>query len=97
MYPVHDVHFALYLQHLGESTKSKAAVDEAVNAISWVHELSGLPSVAGSPFIGAVQAGLQRMLAKPKAKKEPITPDVLRSLVGALAPKTITYPGEIGD
>ena len=29
--------FALYLQHLGERTNSKAAVEEACNAVSWVH------------------------------------------------------------
>ena len=68
VYPVQDVHFALYLQHLADTTKSKAAVDEALNTISWVHELSGLPSMAESPFVGAVHAGLQRMLAKPRAK-----------------------------
>ena len=39
VYPVRDVHFALYLQHLANTTKSKAAVDEAVNAINWVLSL----------------------------------------------------------
>ena len=87
VYPVRDVHFALYLQHLADTTKSKASVDEAVNAVSWVHELSGLPPIAGSPFVGAVRAGLQRMLAKPKTKKQPISSEMLRSLVGAMSPK----------
>ena len=32
-YPVQEVHFALYLQHLGESVQSRAAVEEAVNAV----------------------------------------------------------------
>ena len=52
-YPVQDVHFALYLQHLGNTMKSKAAVEEAINAISWVHGLFGLPPVAKSPFVEA--------------------------------------------
>lgn len=87
VYPVRDVHFALYLQHLGDTTKSKAAVEEAVNAISWLHKLSGLPAVAESPFVEVVQAGLQRMLAKPRRKKEPVTPSMLRSLVESMPPK----------
>ena len=85
VFPVNEVHFALYLQHLGDTTQSKAAVEEAVNAISWVHKLSGLPAVAESPFVGAVQSGLQRMLAKPRKKKEPVTPHMLRLLVESLS------------
>ena len=86
VYPVQEVHFALYLQHLGDTTKSKAAVDEAVNAINWTHRLSGLPLVSESPFVRAVQAGLQKALAKPRVRKEPVTSDMLRSLVDSLSP-----------
>ena len=58
MFPVSDVHFALYLQHLGDTMKSRAAVEEAVNATSWIHQLSGLPSVIKSPFVAAVRVDL---------------------------------------
>ena len=34
VFPVQEVHFALYLQHLGEVSSSKSTVGEAVNAIS---------------------------------------------------------------
>ena len=71
---------------MGDATKSKAAVDEAVNAINWAHKLFGLPLVSKSPFAGAVQAGLQRVLAKPKMRKEPVTSDMLKSLVDSLSP-----------
>ena len=37
------------------------------NAVSWVHQLSGLESIAQSPFVQATVAGLKRSLAKPKA------------------------------
>ena len=33
VYPVQEVHFALYLQHLGETVQSRSAVEEAVNAV----------------------------------------------------------------
>ena len=44
-FPVKDKHLALYLQHLSESVQSRAAVEEAVHALSWLHEVAGLESV----------------------------------------------------
>ena len=35
-FPVQELHLVLYIQHLSESTESKAAVEEAVHAIGWV-------------------------------------------------------------
>ena len=84
VFPVGEVHFALYLQHLGETVRSKSAVEEAVNAIGWLHQTAGLPSIAESPFIRAVLSGLQRKLAKPKVRKEPVTADMLSLLVRSL-------------
>ena len=86
VFPVQKVHFALYLQHLGEAVQSKAAVEEAVNAIGWVHQLAGHPPIVASPFVRATLAGLQRKLAKPKVPKEPITTDILVALVDSLGP-----------
>ena len=77
VFPVIDVQFALYLQDLAETTESRAAVEAAANAVSWVHQLAGLEAITASPFVRAVLAGLQRKLAKPKKKKEPVTPDML--------------------
>ena len=84
VFPVGEVHFALYLQHLGETVRSKSAVEEAVNAIGWLHQTAGLPSIAESPIIHAVLSGLQRKLAKPKVRKEPVTADMLSLLVRSL-------------
>ena len=69
---------------MGETVRSKSAVEGAVNAIGWLHQTAGLPSIAGSPFIRAVLCGLQRNLAKPKVRKEPVTADMLSLLVGSL-------------
>ena len=84
MFPVNEVHLALYLQHLGEKLHSSSAVQEAVNAIGWVHQLSGLDPVTQSPFVQATLAGLKRILAKPKVRKEPVTVNMLDTLVGSL-------------
>ena len=81
IFPVHDLHFALYLQYLAEKTESRSAVEVAVSAVSWAHQMAGLQPISGSPFVSAVLSGLQRQLAKPKTKKEPITSDMLSAMV----------------
>ena len=81
VFPVQKVHFALYLQHLGEVSSSKRAVEKAVNAISWVLQISGLPSILESPFVPATLTVLQGKLGKPEVRKEPVTIDVLTSFV----------------
>ena len=49
--PVNEVHLALYLQHLGEKLHSSSAVQEAVNVIGRVHQLSGLNPCSHSVII----------------------------------------------
>ena len=69
--PVKSYQFVLYLQYLGEETHSKSAVEEACNAVAWVHTTAGLTPVTAHPFVKATLEGLQRTLAKPIVKKEP--------------------------
>ena len=52
-----------------------------MSAVSWAHQMAGLQPISGSPFVSAVLSGLQRQLAKPKTKKEPITSDMLSAMV----------------
>ena len=85
VFPINTAHFALYLQHVGESSKSRSAVEDAVNAISWVQRLSGMAPVSSNPLIKSVMEGLQRVLAKPKVKKEPVTPQMLQKMVMSLS------------
>ena len=84
MFPISEVHFALYLQHLGKKLKFWSAVQEAVNAISWVNQLSSISPVAQSPYVQAMLAGLKRSLAKLKVKKKTVTVDMLAALVKSL-------------
>ena len=84
VYPIKDAHFALYLQHLAETSKSRATVEEAVNAIAWVQQLADHQPVSSSPFIRSVLSGLQRQLARPKVRKEPVTVGMLRDMVDSL-------------
>ena len=85
-FPVQEIHLVLYLQHLSESIQSKSAVEEAVHAVSWLHQMAGLPSIAGSPIVQATLGGLRRELAKPKKRKEPVTAEMLLAMVEAAGP-----------
>ena len=70
--------FALYLQFIGERSGSKSAAEEACNALSWVHSISGL---ATHPLVNAMLSGIQRSLAKPVVKKEPMTIGMIEAVV----------------
>ena len=61
---VQELHLVLYIQHLGESTESKAAVEEAVHALSWLHGLVGLQLLGGSPLVNATLEDLRRIFGK---------------------------------
>ena len=78
----------LYLLHLSESTGSKVAVEEAVHALTWLHELVGLQQLGGcrSPLVKSMVEGLKWILAKPKVRKEPVTADMLKAMVEAAGP-----------
>ena len=80
MLPAKVCHIVLYLEHLGEIKGSKAAIEEAVNALAWAHSLSGLPSPTASPFVQIVLDGLRRAHAKEVKKKEPFTVEMLKAI-----------------
>jgi len=67
--PAKPHEFSLYLQHIGESKKSKSAAEEACNAVSWVHSTAGLPPLLSDCFVKATLEGLRRMLAKPVKRR----------------------------
>ena len=81
------LHLAFYLQHLGNITGSRVSVEEAVYALSWIHEAAGLPSPINDPFVQTVLGGgLHHMLASPIVTKQPITSDMLNYIVQACQP-----------
>ena len=81
VFPAQDPQFAVYLQHLREATGSKATVEEAVNAVSWAHQLAGMAPISAATFVLSTMIGLQRQLAKPKHKKERNTVEMLSAMV----------------
>ena len=53
-------HIALYLQHLAEDKGSKAAVEEGVNGLALVHDMSGDSSPTDSPIVQTTLGGRKR-------------------------------------
>ena len=82
--------FALYLQHLGETTKSRAAVEETVKAVSWAQHLAGQTEIARSGLIKSVVEGFQCQLACPKKRKEPVTVQMLQEIVASMDPESLS-------
>ena len=72
---------ALYLQYIEDSSKSKAAAEEAVHALNWVHSLAGLESPTQFSLVQTTLEGVRRLLAKPVQKKSPVSVDILADLV----------------
>ena len=83
-FPVRDMHLALYMQHLSESSHSKAAVEEVVHAFSWLHKVAGMQAPSDSPLVHSVMKGFRRLfLVRPKCPKEPLSVEMLQAMVEA--------------
>ena len=65
----------------GESKSLKAAVEEAVNYLSWVHSIAGVPSPTTDSLVRVTMEGLKRKCAKPVQKKAPFTIEMLQAMV----------------
>ena len=81
VFPVKEAFLALYLQNIADTAKSKSEVEEAVNSISWAHQMVGVPSPTESTFVKSTVQGLQRKLPKPVVKKLPVTVAMLEVIV----------------
>ena len=79
-FPAKPFQFALYLAFLVQSAKTSAPVEEAVNAISWAHQLAVVEDPADHPLVKQTLAGARRILAHKTTKKEPITPEILHRM-----------------
>ena len=84
IFPVIPEQFCLYLQHLGESSRSSSAVKEVVNSLAWMHQLAGAQPLSSHPIVASTLAALSRILARPTQKKEPVTADMLAKIVGSM-------------
>ena len=62
----------LYMQSVGEHTRSKSVVEETYNAPAWAYHIGDQQSPTESAAVKLTLQGLKRQLAKPIQKKKPI-------------------------
>ena len=78
-FPAKPFQFALYLAFLIQSSKTSAPVEEAVNSLSWAHQLAVVEDPTDHLLVKQVLADAKRILTH-QTIKEPITPEILRRL-----------------
>ena len=79
--PAKPMHVALYLSYLAQVAKTPAPLEEAVNALSWVHRMATVEDITAHPPVQQVLAGGRRLLAHKPTKKEPITVEHWETMV----------------
>lgn len=83
--PAKPLQIALYLTYLVQKSTTSAPVEEAVNAISWAHQVAVVEDPTQNELVKQVVAGAKRILAHRTTKKEPITPEILSKLAEKFA------------
>ena len=85
--PAKPLHVALYLTFLIQKSSTSAPEEEAINALSWAHQLACEEDPTKCSLAKQVGAGAKRILAHRTCKEEPMTPQILEKLVNAFAGK----------
>ena len=67
-------------------------MEEAVNSISWAHQLAVVEDPADHPFVKQILAGAKRIIAYKTTKKEAITPEILHRMYAKLVTPSAELP-----
>lgn len=86
--PANLFHVAMYLQVILQNASSVSPINNAVYSIDWVHGLAGCPKISSHCLVQSLTSASKRILAKPKCRKEPITPEMLQLLADKLKDKS---------
>ena len=78
--PASPFHVAIYLQLVSQEACSPSPVLTAVYSIDWVHQLAGYSKLSGHPLVVSIKNGCERLLGRPKNRKEPILAEMLHCL-----------------
>ena len=75
------IYAPMYLIHLTNIGKSVSTINEAYYNISWPHRLAGAKDPCKSDLVITVKEGAHRSIGHLTVKNEPITPEILNTLV----------------
>ena len=77
-FPSNPFQVAVFLQCLLNEAYSPSPVLNAVYSIDWALQLAGLSKISSHPLVASTVSASQRILGRPKVKKDPLTPEMLR-------------------
>lgn len=86
--PANPFHVAVYLELLSQDASSPSPILTATYSIDWVHALSDYAKISVHCMVKSMMSSCQRVLAKPKCRKEPITAAILQLLAVRLKDKS---------
>ena len=86
--PADPFHVALYLVKIMQGADSAAPVTAESCAISWFHSVNGWPDPCSNPLVQNVRQAATRSLARPRARKAPLSKRLLSCLYTELATST---------
>jgi len=79
--PAQPHHIAVYLTSYAQDSFSLSKLNALVYSISWAHTVAGFQDPCKSSLVVQTKEGLARILAKPKAPKQPISPEHVLKIV----------------
>ena len=80
LFPANPFQVAIYLQCLLKDANCPSLVLNAVYSIDWTQQMAGLRKISDHPLVSLMVSASQRLLGRPKVKKDPVTPEMLKAL-----------------
>ena len=81
LFPANPFQVAIYLQCLLQDANSPSPVLNAVYSIDWAQQMAGLSKISDHPLVSLMVSASRRLLGRPKFKRDPGTPEMLKALV----------------
>ena len=90
--PADPFYVAIYHNHVLFISGAKDSIITAFYGIRWDHHVMGFKSPTENPFVQLAFEGCQRLCESETTKKEPITSDMIKTLVTKYEGKNSTIP-----
>ena len=78
--PVNTFQFALYLHCRLNEVNCPSPLLNELFSIDLTQNMAGLPKISDHPLVSSMISAAQRILGRPRDKKDPVTPEMLKAL-----------------
>ncbi|KAK3108077.1 hypothetical protein FSP39_000719 [Pinctada imbricata] len=79
--PSTGYYVSLYINHLVRKGCGASKLDQTIYSIKWAHEIAGFSNPCDSFLVRSSIQGAKRLLGRQSIPKEPISPNILQSMV----------------